>query len=70
MAVPCLAVSPLPPYGTVGVCGGVQVMLRHIEEQVGSIPHPWHRLPEAGPHPVSPTPGVWSGEEDDDGEFF
>lgn len=38
---------------------GRQVMLKHIEEQVGSIPDPWHRLP-TGPSPASPTPGTYS----------
>lgn len=44
-------------------------MLKHIEEQVGSIPDPWHRIHDTGPPPESPTPGVWrEGEEDYEGE--
>lgn len=45
-----------------------QVMLKHIEEQVGSIPDPWHRLPETGPPPESPTPGVWREGQDEEEE--
>lgn len=37
--------------------GGPKVLLRHIEDQVGSVPDPWHRLP-SGPVPSSPTPGT------------
>ncbi|CBJ28422.1 hypothetical protein Esi_0105_0025 [Ectocarpus siliculosus] len=38
---------------------GPRVMLKHIEEQVGSIPDPWHRI-RSGPSPESPTPGTTS----------
>ncbi|CAM9362134.1 unnamed protein product [Ectocarpus sp. 8 AP-2014] len=38
---------------------GPRVMLKHVKEQVGSIPDPWHRI-RSGTSPELLTPGTTS----------